>query len=277
MTFSGTDWIAGDWKENKERKVMFQREEIMFRRHTVLKAEMFSFSCQAPMEYLELQYRGWFDGILADADVLVGEKDLMLQPGIVIYKGNMFRMTKIEHIPYQANGKEMKLWLHFGECKENESGKFYETDFLLTEETQMRAGDMELVRFCLQEGAILRDKYKNFEDMNTQYNTLNYIYATYSGYQQKTISPIILREFAEEAQECSGLEAEDIAFLMECNRGQNVSKHTIRLYLEYKLNKKLSPDCDNLEIYESLKQVLKIVRTPKRKSTMSSGRRIMID
>lgn len=256
---------------------MFQREEIMFRRHTVLKAEMLSLSSKAPMEYLELQYRGWSDGILSGADILVGENDLTIQPGIVMHQGKMFRMMEEEHIPYQANGKEMKLWLHFGECKETESGRFYETDFILTEDTKMRAGDMELVRFCLQEGAILRDKYKNFEDINTQYNTLNYIYASYSGYQQKTISPIILREYVKEAQECAGLDPVDIAFLMECNRGQNVNRQSIRMYLEYKLKKKLSPECDNLEIFKSLKQVLNIVRTPKRMDTMSSGRRIMID
>ena len=154
---------------------MFRREEVKFRSHTVLKATMLSLSCKAPMEYMKLQYSGWADGLLCGAEIIVGDNELTVQPGIILYQGNMFRMTESTQISYKANGRTMKLRLHFGECKETEAGKFYEADLSLTEETERRAGDMELVRFCLQEGAELRDQFKNFEDIGTQFNTLNYM------------------------------------------------------------------------------------------------------
>ena len=101
---------------------MFQREKITFRPHTVLKADMLSVSCQAPMEYLELQYSGWSDGIVAGTDIVIGEQMLTVNPGILLYKGKLFRMTEPETIPYTANGKDMKLRIQWviqsGACEE---------------------------------------------------------------------------------------------------------------------------------------------------------------
>lgn len=256
---------------------MFQREEIMFRRHTVLKAEMLSLSSKAPMEYLELQYHDWSDGILSGADILVGENDLTIQPGIVIHQGKMFRMTEEEHIPYQANGKEMKLLIHFDECKEMEEGKFFKTDFILTENEDTRAGDMELVRFCLQEGAILRDDYKSFADINTQYNTMNYLYGIYAGYKSPTLSPVIIQEYAKEASHCAGLDTIDFAFLLVCNQGENISKNSICMYIEQKLQKELPEDITNLELFHELKKVLEIIRRPRQATFAVPRRKTIID
>lgn len=256
---------------------MFQREDVKFRRHTVLKADMLSLSCKAPMEYLELQYSGWSDGVLCGAQIIVGNNELTVQPGIVLYQGNMYRMTESTQIPYQANGRTMILRLHFGECKETESGKFYEADLSIMEEEERRAGDMELVRFCLQEGAELRDQYKNFEDLGTQFNTLNYIHAACAGYKEPALSPVVLSEYVKEAGKCAGTDAVDFAFFMECNRGQNVSRASVRLYLQKKLQKKIEQDAKNKELYEELKQVLRLIRTPGRVASQVLGRRILID
>lgn len=256
---------------------MFRREDVKFRSHTVLKADMLSLSCKAPMEYLELQYSGWADGVLCGAQIIVGDNELTVQPGIILYQGNLFRMTESTQIPYEANGRNMKLQLHFGECRETEAGKFYEADLSITEETERRAGDMELVRFCLQEGAKLRDQFKNFEDIGTQFNTLNYIHAECAGYKEPALSLVVLSEYVKEASKCAGTDAVDFAFFMECYRGQNVSRASVRLYLQQKLQKRIEQDAKNQDLYEGLKQVLRLIRTSGRSASQTPGRRIMID
>ena len=146
---------------------MFSRKEIVFRRHTILKADMLSQCCSIPVEMMELLYGDWSDGIVAGGNIVIDSGGLCIMPGILRYAGRLYQMTQAEYIPYEANGKDMILKIRFAERKENESEICYESDFLLTEEKEERATDMELARFCLKAGAKLRNHYQSFADMFT--------------------------------------------------------------------------------------------------------------
>ena len=59
---------------------------------------------------------------MAGTDIVIGEQMLTVNPGILLYKGKLFRMTEPETIPYTANGKDMKLRIQWviqsGACEE---------------------------------------------------------------------------------------------------------------------------------------------------------------
>lgn len=256
---------------------MFSKEEIVFRKHTILKADMLSYCCSIPVEMMELLYAEWSDGIVTGAKVQVNEGYLTVMPGLVRYGGTLYQMTKPEHIPYEANGKEMKLRIRFGERKETDTGICYESDLLLTEEEESRATDMELARFCLQSGAVLRNQYQNFADMGTRYNTLNLLHVPYSSYDTDTLSPVITMEYAKEAGKCAGADDIDFAFLMECLHSKAVNRSIILAYIEKKLEIEITSWIDNLQIFEYLKKILEKIRTARRTKHSMSGRRVLID
>lgn len=256
---------------------MFCKKEIKFRKHTVLRANTLQEACSVPIELIELQYDNWSDGIVKGVHISVTPEALIISPGIIRYRQMLFHMTESVMVAYTSGSKQQSLCIHFGECKENENGKYYETDLLLTDNMALRSGDMELARFCLQDGAVLRSDYKNFADLETEYNTLNYLCAKYAGYKEDTLASVILEEYAKEAITCEGLDGIDMTFLAECYRGQNVSRATIRLYIQQKLHKKIDENADNKMLYDGLKSVLRQLHTAKRNSVSATGRRIMID
>lgn len=256
---------------------MFRKEEIIFRKHTVLKADTLSHCCVIPLEVMELLYADQSDGIVSGGKIVIEKGRLCIMPGIIRYEGRLYQMTNPEYIPYEANGKEMKLKIRFAERKENEYGICYESDFLLTESEEERATDMELARFCLQEGAELRDKYQNFADMGTYYNTLNLLHVPYSAYGMAALSPVITMEYAKEAKKCAGANDTDFAFLIECLRGQPVNRSIILAYIQRKLEVDISSQMSNLQIFEYLKKILEKIRTAKKMNHSMSGRRVLID
>lgn len=256
---------------------MFNKEEIIFRKHTVLRAEMLSKSCTLPTKMQELMYAEWSDGIVTGTKIQINEGHLSVMPGIIRYEGRLYQMTETEHIPYEANGKEMKLRIRFGERKETDMGICYESDLFFTEEEEGRATDMELARFCLQPGAVLRNQYQNFADMGTHYNTLNLLHVPYSSYGMVALSPVITMEYAREAEKCAGTDDTDFAFLMECLRGQAVNRSIILAYIRKKLEIDISSQISNLQIFEYLKKVLEKIRIARKVNRSMPGRRVMID
>lgn len=256
---------------------MFCRKEIIFRKHTVLKAVDLQTACNTAIELEELKYSNWSDGILHGVNLQVNQGQIVVYPGIILYRKKMYHMIQNVSIPYEAKKKEMKLFIRFSEGKETASGKIFETDLVLDENIDARAGEIEIARFCLQDGAMLRDGFKDFADTNTKYNTINYWYAKHAGIEQETIAPQLLKMYVTEASKCNGLEDVDIAFIMECGRNENINRNSIMLYIQYKLKKIYQNPPTNMEIYHDLNQILQKLRNAKNQSGRIAGRRIMIE
>ena len=71
---------------------------------------------------------------------------------------------------------------------------------ILSADMTLAKNEMELCRFKLKKGAILRTKYTDFFDMATEFDTVNLINAPHSAVGGSTLSPAILRTFALEAK-----------------------------------------------------------------------------
>lgn len=76
--------------------------------------------------------------------------------------------------------------------------------------------EFELCRYRLQEGARLRTDYKDFEDMGTQYDTVNYIHAAWGCLRGNSLSPVITRRFAQEVLKVEKRDPEDTTFAYLC-------------------------------------------------------------
>lgn len=72
--------------------------------------------------------------------------------------------------------------------------------------------EFELCRFNLRKGAQLRYQYKDLADLETEYDTVNLIHASWSGLRGMSLSPVITNYFAETVLESKDSQPEDRAF-----------------------------------------------------------------
>ena len=117
----------------------------------------------------------------------------------------------------------------------------------------LEENELELCRYQLQKEAKLRDQYKNFEDMGTEYDILNFIFASWGGLHGKAIAPVITRRFAEEILKAKNCEPEDICFAYFClYQAEAVPREMVCDYIRRKNSCKLKPNVSNQEIFQEM-------------------------
>ena len=258
---------------------MFQRTAPIFRSHTVLKAAALSEGINGVIQLMEQIYQEYSDGIITGADIVIEGKNLVVKPGIIKYNQVLYRMQEEERIPYQADGKTSILRIQFLERQEREDKIQWNSDIYLTEETENRNNDMELCHFTLKEGAVLRQEYKDFNDLTTEHNTLNIIGVSYAGIRECTISPIITELYGNTLAGLNSQDPLDMAFMLECLRGVPVPRKILVTYIKRKLSHIKNTEMTNTEIYENLKIILDTIRRTGGQAIgmMASKRRMIID
>ena len=85
----------------------------------------------------------------------------------------------------------------------------------ITTDLQDNPNRIEICRFRLQNGALLRNQYRDFNDLSTEFDTINEIYAQWSGYEKNTISNRVIREFAKEAMRKGVQNTQDLSFIQQ--------------------------------------------------------------
>lgn len=131
------------------------------------------------------------------------------------------------------------------------------TEIYLDENIEIKEDEIELCRFFLREGAHLRIHYTGFEDLSTEYDTVNIIYSLNSTNYEAGLSPIILRSFGSEILRCNSIEPWDITFGTMCIQAkESIEKEIIMHYLYYKLEIE-NRNYSNEEIYFYLLDILK--------------------
>ena len=125
----------------------------------------------------------------------------------------------------------------------------------------MGENQIEMCRFYLREGSVLRDSYKNFADMATEYDTINLIYATVAGVGEKTLHPVVVRQFGEEIWNMEEKDQFDFGFCnLVWNTQGRMERRTITRYLQDKNRKESEKDLsvwDNNMIYTELERILR--------------------
>lgn len=228
----------------------------------------------------QLLYKGYGDGIVAGCDLTTTEDSIILNEGVIFFEGQMFLIKEPISVLYHPTNTTTVLKICFSEQMRDGNLVYREIDLVLTEQTQLKKGELELCRFKLQEGARLRYRYQSFEDRNTEFDTLNTIYASYSARGGSTLSPRIVHEFASELLKVRELSPLDMMFgLQLLDRDRPASRDLLVAYIERREQKELqSPS--NLVIYQELARILKEVtegRKVERDTPQKKRWKMMVD
>lgn len=188
----------------------------------------------------QLHYADYSDGLLNGCRIRAQEGKLIIEKGMIKFHGFIYLLQEEEYIPYEPENAWRVLKAEFMEDVSSLDYKAYRIRFFLDEKLTCEENQMEMCRFYLREGSLLRDSYKNFSDMSTEYDTINLIHADVAGVGEKTLHPAIMLQFAEELWEQNNKTPEDISFcLIILNIRGKVEHKTIRAYLEQKVGKEI--------------------------------------
>ena len=100
-------------------------------------------------------------------------------------------------------------------------------------DVERQENQIEICRFHLREGSVLRDSYRDFADMNTKYDTVNLLYATVSGREMGRLHPKILLKYAEALQVNNVKSIEDMAFIYHIlQQNGEVERTVVEAYLQ---------------------------------------------
>jgi hypothetical protein len=204
----------------------------------------------------QLLYQGYGNGILSGCRLTTTKDRIILNEGVVFLDGQLILIKEPMETAYHPTNTTTVLKIHVSKEQMEDSLLYREMELLLTEDTELKKGELELCRFKLQEGAKLRYWYQDFEDRSTEFDTLNVIHAAHAARGGSTLSPEITDAFGEEMLRMEELTPLDECFCLQLlGQDQAVSPRMLTAYIERRGRKKLS-DRSNPALYQELAQIL---------------------
>lgn len=164
---------------------------------------------------MQLYYMDYTDGIVRGCDIRVEDGHLVVGRGMLKYGDFIYLLKEEVRVPYAAENRLVSLKAVFAVKAGSPDYLSYQVTFVLDQNIERQENEIELCRFHLRAGSVLRDKYKDFSDLQTRYDTVNLINATVAGRRRERLHAAVLLKFAEEMQEHGGKDAADMAFCYE--------------------------------------------------------------
>ena len=208
----------------------------------------------------QLYYAEYTDGLLKGCDIRAEDGRLVIGKGMLKFHDFIYLLMEEEEVAYQPKNRWQVLKAEFLEDDTNLDYKAYRVRFFLDEELELGENQMEMCRFYLREGSALRDSYKNFADMSTEYDTVNLICATVAGMGEKTLHPVVVKQFGEELWNMEEKDQFDFGFCsLVWNTQGRVERKVIAAYLSNKMKKAVVDKImsyDNQMVYEKLENIV---------------------
>lgn len=221
---------------------------------------------------MQFQYMDYTDGIVKGCNVRVEGNCLIVGRGMLKYGDFLYLLQEEARIPFAAENRTVVLKAIFTVKAGNPDYLSYQVDFLLDQDVERQENQIEICRFHLREGSVLRDTYTDFADMNTEYDTVNLLYTTVSGRGQGRLHPKILLKFAEAFRVNNATRIEDIAFCYHLlQNGGEIERTVVEAYLQDKLGNEIAKDdeiAENEMYFERLERLLN-----KRADTLDKGQK----
>lgn len=252
----------------------------VFERGTVLTQEMLESLKGYAVDLGNLSYTDYSDGILSGCRVTMSGNILYVGRGMVMFSGNLYFIPEGMSVMIHPGIHWQILRLQVGNLSRDKNFLIGELQLELVSEQEESENQIEICRFRLQNGAMLRNEYRDFNDLSTEFDTINEIHAQWSGYCDKTIANRILVEFAREARKRNASNPQDMLFIQQILNlnGKTMNREAILYYLSTRLNRPYQ-EMTNAEIYKALCQVLQICRrgTEGRTERNREVRRMIVD
>ena len=240
----------------------FEYKEPIFERGRVLKRESWESIRDYPIDALNIQYEGYTNGIIRGLKISVDSSERLINigRGLVKFNEKIYPINEVQKIGYESSGVWEILKLKFADV-------LLDKDF-----------EIEVCRFKLKKGFALRDTYKDFEDMKTEYDTINLINADWSGYERATFSESVLKVFAKEYLKIKEVDSIDRTFCyMAFNTREALDIEIIEDYISYKLGKKVKSN-DRSLIFNNLLEIMNMTSNLKlEKSVFNRPKKIIVD
>ncbi len=235
-----------------------------FERHSILKKELLNSVRDYSIEYLKVKYEKYTKGIITGFEIKVIEnKYIEISKGIAKFEEFIYIADKEAKIKYSETNKYKSLKIILEKDTRIKDYDKYKLSYKLDENLELRENEIEICRFKLMEGFDLRDKHKSFEDIETEFDTINYVNATWSGKEREAISPYITKRFGKEAMESKLENMEDIVFCYMCiNEEKPLNIELVERYIKNRQNinkEKLTKE----EIFKYLAMILNDIKNKK--------------
>ena len=131
----------------------------LFERNRVLKKELLWALRDCSFGHLQVEYADYGDGILKGCGIRVEGKHLVISPGILRYQGFICIMKEEEWLEYTVTEQPVLLKLYFETDRRSLDYILYRMTPVLDSDPVCNENEFEVCRFCLQEGAELRDAH----------------------------------------------------------------------------------------------------------------------
>ncbi len=235
---------------------MFRYEYPIFEHKNLLKKRMLDELRDYPLQLSRMYFQEWGEGILEGCSLSWDQGMLRLEPGLIHHAGHIYRMEEPYTIDCPPTGERVYLKIRFA-TMDYERGRQGGVGEVLLSSGPVENGEMELGRFLLQEGARLRTVYENFEDYQTEYDTVNRIHVPYTQNGGAGLWPQILREYAAELLATGTSDVYDVSFAMMVMGAEgHVSPASVGWYIQ-RAGGSASGRASNGDQYRGLLRILK--------------------
>ncbi len=256
----------------------------VFEKGAILTYEMLEALKNCALDLGRLSYYGYSDGILSGCAVSMWDNVIFVSEGILIFQQNLYFLPKDMKVAIQPGNDWQYLYFQMGSLSRDKNFILGEVQLELTTNAGEHIADcsnkIEICRFRLQDGAILRTQYRGFADLNTEFDTINEIYAKWSGFGKSSMANKILNMFAGEAVKKSLSDPQDILFVQQILAldGKTLNRSVIEFYISIRLGQAYG-EMSNQQIYEGLKEILKDISHGNRRQALKAreNQRILID
>lgn len=245
-----------------------------FERGRIMKKELLWALRDYSYSALQLQYQDYPDGIISGCRITVRDDQLIVGTGIIKCQDFIFLLTEEEQVAYAPT--EVFVSLKFRVKSEEEMPDYtrYVTEFVLDENLERAQNELEICRFKLKEGAGLRTEYKDFYDIQTEFDTVNLADASWAGRGGRTLSKEITDCFAKKVLASREAAGEDIQFACLLLHGREaVPWEILAGYISGKIDgERTDKDFEGKEAFRKMEEILEKIR--KGESSRGAGRMV---
>lgn len=252
----------------------------VFKPGNILTHEMLDMLKIQTLNMEEMLYLGYSDGVLKGCKITTTQETLTIGKGIIIVKSKPYYIQEDVLLHIQPTNTTQLVVVRASEEEVNLDFVVREVKIMIVAENNLLPGDIELCRFRLQTGAFLRSAYRDYRDMDTEYDTICLKYAKWAAYEQSSLSMVILKYFLQDVRKCNKVEEEDKYFMsrIAATDGRTLNAAEINMYLSLKLHQEYK-ERNTSEMYQDLLAVLRMLQGGRsgRESRRLEPRKMIID
>ena len=250
---------------------MNEQNYPQFERLHILRTEALCSIRDRAFDTFPLFMENYGDGIISGCRPITTSNTITLSTGIILYNKFFYLIKEPMSVEYSPTEEYMMMKIIFEPELETENFTQRNVNLTLSHDMEISSNEMEICRFKLKKGAVLRTTYTDFFDRVTEFDTVNTVNVPYAAIGGHTLSPEVLIDFANEARNFE-LSVEDFQFCLEALSGRRISSAQISLYIEHRLKTILISPTNQI-LYDNLGLILREIKNGKRREILGTRRR----